>query len=398
MNRFRPSPETPRKNVTQDMLNTERKAAAKSGLAALAAVVLIILAVIAFLLWPGSGPVDKQQQDQPADTKDSQSAFKGLVSEDWPAQLDDLKEQIAHGRQAVGETVETVQAESQKFLQENGLEERAVQLQSYVSEIAGENGVYGLLSRFEGLDSTVAGQQALDASVRELAALLTGAESKDTGDINAMLDSARAQSPALQSTLGNVPQNDLKAAAMLMAMTQVRSALNRGDEAFDKDLGLLMNMVGDDNTALKNALEKLAPHSKSGVLSFQGLQSEFRTIAGEVVAESLSGEDVSFSEKASARMNDLFQVERDGALVTGTQTQGTVHEAARMMENGHLEGAVTFLKTRLNAKELAPLRPWIRKAETVLTSQKVQKQIRQAIDLTAGNGFLGGAQLLDSEE
>ena len=205
---------------------------------------------------------------------------------------------------------------------------------------------------------------------------------------------ARSQSAALSQTLGNVPKDELKAAAMLLAMTQVRSALNRSDEAFDDDLGLLMGMVGDGNKDLSTSLEKLAPHSKSGVLSMDGLQKEFRTVAGDVVAASLRGEEVSFSDQATARLNNILKIEKDGELVSGTKTQVDMEKASKMLALGNIDEAIKFLNKQLNSKELAPLRPWIKKAKISAAAKKAQKTIEQAIDMSMGSGLLGGSQLL----
>jgi hypothetical protein len=198
--------------------------------------------------------------------------------------------------------------------------------------------------------------------------------------------------------MGGVPKNELKAAAMLLALTQVRSALNRNDEAFDSDLALLMNMVGSDNPELSGALTKLAPHSKDGILSASGLQNEFRTIAGDDVVSSLRGEDVSFIEKASARMNDVLKIEKDGDLISGTQTQATVNKADAMINGGNIDDAISFLKKSLRAKELKPLRPWIKKAEALVNSRKAKKVIQQTIDMSMGSDFLGVSQILNDQK
>ena len=181
---------------------------------------------------------------------------------------------------------------------------------------------------------------------------------------------------------------------MLFALTQVRSALNRGDKDFDGDLQLLMNMVDENDVELRTSLEKIAPHSKSGLLSGYGLKEEFQTVAGDAVAASLRGEDVSFSEKMSARMNDILKVEKDGEMVTGSETQKTVDKAEKLIETNQLEQAVKLLRSHLNDKELEPLRPWLRKAEAVLTSRSVKQMIEKAIDMNTGAGYLGGESLL----
>lgn len=392
-----------RKNFTELAVETERRAITKSSAIA-ALMVVIVIGVIVAMLWPDFKEFDARRdqiamlEDDMSEVKASQSTFKGLMPENWSRQLDDLKSQMSQASAVASDAVETVQAVSRDFVKDNGLEERVVQLQSYVSEITGENGVYGLFVHLEVLDESNTGRDTLNDSVLELSDILGSLSGQDDSYINNAIDAARAKSAALQVTLGNVPKDELKAAAMLLALTQVRSALNRSDEAFDDDLGLLIGMVGDDNPGLHASLAKLAPHSKSGVLSANGLQKEFRAIAGDVVAASLRGEDVSFSEKASARLNEILQVEKNGELVSGTETQATINKASKMLALGNIDAALRFLNKQLNSKELAPLRPWINKAKISLAARKAQKAIEKAIDNNLGGGLLGGSQLFSEEK
>ncbi len=389
-------------NYTEIAIDTSvRKGITKNVAVTAAMVVLFIAAVIAMLLPNYEAGARRERLamlENEADMKDGQSAFKGLVSENWSQQLDSLKEQVSQAKQAAGGVVESVQIASQKFVVDNGLEERVVQLQSYVSEIADENGIYGLFSHFEGMDESETGRDYLDDSVLELSDLLGLLKGRDDSYVNEAIDAARSQSAALSQTLGNVPKNELKAAAMLLALTQVRSALNRSDEAFDDDLGLLMGMVGNENGELTTSLKKLAPHSKSGILSMRGLQEEFRTVAGDVVAASLRGDDVSFSEQATARFNEILQIEKNGELVTGTETQVNVDKASKMLALGNIDEAIKFLMKQLNSKELAPLRPWIKQAKIAVAARKARNAIEQAIDLSIGSGLLGGSQLINDDE
>lgn len=366
-------------------------------------VVVGLGAVIAMLLPNNEAGVRRERLamlENDAVTKDSQSGFKGLVPENWSKQLNDLKEQVSQAKQTANVVVENMQVASQQFVKDNGLEERVVQLQSYVSEIADDNGIYGLFTHFEGMDESETGRDYLDDSVLELSDLMGLLKGRDDSYVNEAIDMARSQSAALNQTLGNVPKNELKAAAMLLALTQVRSALNRSDEAFDDDLGLLMGMVGDGsgNDALSTSLERLAPHSKSGVLSIGGLQEEFRTVAGDVVVASLRGEDVSFSEQATARLNTILKIEKNGELVTGTKTQVNVDKAAKMLALGNIDEAIKFLNRQLNSKELAPLRPWIKKAKIASMAKKARNAIEDAIDMNIGSGLLGGSQLLNDKD
>ncbi len=391
------------RNFTEIVVETQKRAVTKSAVISVLVVLFIIAALIVMLL-PDFKEFGKRGNRLSAiekdisEIRDMQSSFKGLVPENWSKQLSDLKRQIEQAKDAAGNAMDSVKEVSKDMMAAEGLEQRVLKLQTYVSEITNDSGMYALLSRFEVMGKGGAGKNILDNSVLELSSLFENMKDKDDSYVNNALDMARSQSKSLQQTLGNVPQSELKAAAMLLALTQVRSALNRSDEAFDSDLALLMNMIGEDNVELRASLEKLSPQAKTGVLSASGLQSEFRTIAGDVVAASLKGEDVSFSQKAAARMNEILRIEKNGELITGTKTQATVQKADKMMQEGNLDAALKYLKSNLNAKELEPLRPWIKKAEAVLTSAKVKRAINQAIELNVGRGYLGGSQLLNSEE
>ncbi|PCI98588.1 MAG: hypothetical protein COB14_07670 [Alphaproteobacteria bacterium] len=388
-------------SYTEIAIEPVRRGISKNVAVTAAMAVLFIAAVIVMLLPNDEAGARREHLamlENDAVIKDSQSGFKGLVPENWSKQLDDLKEQVSQAKQTANAVVENMQAASQQFVKDNGLEERVVQLQSYVSEIADENGVYGLFTHFKGMDESETGRDYLDDSVLELSDLMGLLKGRDDSYVNEAIDMARSQSAALNQTLGNVPKNELRAAAMLLALTQVRSALNRSDEAFDDDLGLLMGMVGDGNDELSTSLEKLAPHSKSGILSIRGLQKEFRTVAGDVVVASLRGEDVSFSEQATARLNTILKIEKDGELVTGTQTQVNVDKASKMLALGNIDAAINFLNRQLNAKELAPLRPWIKKAKIASMARKAKNAIEDAIDMNIGSGLLGGSQLLNDKD
>ncbi len=389
------------RDFTEIAVTTERRAITKSSAIAAAMVVLVVAAVAA-TLWPDYEEFDSRGsrlaslENEVSDIKQKQSSFKGLVPEDWSKQLEDLKAKVNDAQQAASDTVRAVQDVSGDLIEGRNLEQRVVQLQSYVSEVSGGSSVSSLMGRFDSMRSSLNGQQVLAFSSDALGNVFknNGGKKKSDEQINSELDEMRAKNPAFAKTFENVPQTELKAAAMLFALTQVRSALNRGDKDFDGDLQLLMNMVDENDVELRTSLEKIAPHSKSGLLSGYGLKEEFQTVAGDAVAASLRGEDVSFSEKMSARMNDILKVEKDGEMVTGSETQKTVDKAEKLIETNQLEQAVKLLKSHLNDKELEPLRPWLRKAEAVLTSRSVKQMIENAIDMNTGAGYLGGERLL----
>lgn len=399
-------------SYTSLSVESERRVITKSVAIAMTLLALFV-GVLAAVFWPQYKNLEEraarvnsleaeiyEMSNNLQNVKEEQSNFKGLVSENWSEELAGLKRQLKDVGQFANQKVQVatqkVQAASNFVKSETPLDERVTRLQSYVSEVAAESNIFAaLMPRFEGLSQSLNGQEILNDSSSALLGVFQNSEGQDDSYLNGVIDSARSKNAALQQTLGNVPQSELKAAAMLLAMTQMRSALKRPEQSFDSDLQLLMKMVDDDNVELRSSLEKIAPHARSGVLSAGGLTSELQVVAGDVVSASLRGEDVSLSDKVSARFNDILQLEKDGELVTGTQTQADVHKAQQLFEGGQWQEAIDFLNAQLDSNELKPLKPWIERVQGAISARDLQRTLEQAIELNFGDGLLGGAQLLE---
>ena len=129
-------------------------------------------------------------------------------------------------------------------------------------------------------------------------------------------------------------------------------------------------------SASGNALDRLSPYAESGVLTPAGLQSEIKTVTGEIIVASLQGEDVSVREKAVARMNELVALQKDGTLVTGTETQATLVETENLLAAGNLEAAAERLKT-LQGDALSAALPFLDQIEATISARKVKDMIAQ---------------------
>lgn len=379
-------------------VETQNKAVAKS-VGIVLVVLLVGIAIVAALLWPKAEKQDERLaalESALSDVKKQQTTFKGLVPEDWSGQLESLKQQVENAKQNVGAAVGHVQSASHELLGENAgtLEDRLVKLEAYVQEVTESNAVAGVLARVQVMRESMMGRETLANAMRDLSAIMQSDAPRDDAEMNGVLDRARQKSGALSKAFQDVPTQDLKAAAMLLAMAQMRESLNREDTPFGDDLQLLMKMVGDDNPELEASLQRLAPFAEEGVLTPTGLSNEFRGLAGDVVVSSLKGEDVAVSEKAKARMNELFQVEKDGELITGTPTQATLNRAQNHLDNGDIVGAVSVVNT-LDSEELEILKPWLEKAKGAIAAGNVETLIRDTVDMTVGSGYLGGSQFLD---
>lgn len=383
----------------------EKKQTNAKKLAGVFGVLVLILGAGAMMLIPKSHKDDVEDgeySEVAVEEEKPQTDFKGLVPEDWTKQLSQLKQELQGAKDIVSPVISDAKRVAGELVNGNTgeIEQRVEKLQSYVNEITKSTSLSDLYARLDTMRSDIIGQKGLDQSMSDLYALFSGVDTKNASDkdtVNAMLERGRSQSESLGQTFADVPPEDLKAAAMLLALTQMRSTLSRENVPFAQDLDLLLKMTGDDDVELRAALLKLAPHAERGVLTPTGLSEEFRGLAGDVVVSSLKGEDVSLMEKAQARMNDFLAVEKDGELVSGTPTQAAVNKAQKQLDAGRVDQAVSLLQEKLTPSELEPLKPWMRKAEALMSAQNAQSAIQQAIELNLGRGYLGGSQLIKQE-
>lgn len=193
------------------------------------------------------------------------------------------------------------------------------------------------------------------------------ASSKQTGED---LAQAVKKDPVLSKNMGDLTPEELEAAGMLLTLTQLRQALARDHASFDGDLAILRRFMRDDNPELLKAMDRLAPAAKQGVLTPDGLSVEFRKLAGDIVAASLSGEDVAVSARLSAKIHDILKIERNGQPVTGTRTQQAIDRAQQLLDGGDVAGAITELQA-LDGAAAQKAAPFVQSAENTLLSQNV---------------------------
>jgi hypothetical protein len=379
-----------------------------------AVLALVALGALVALFWPrpDTAALDEQKrlealEQNVQEIKEKQSFFGTLIPEDLDQQIATLKQQAESAQQTIGQVAQKAEEISTDVLAQDAgtLEQRARKLQDHLAAIAQTPELQAMQARLESWGLDPAAQAQLNAATEALSTVIAGmggaaaSGAVATGDtLETALEAARTQNQALGETFEGVPQNDLKAAALLLGMTQFRSSLGRDNEAFADDLQVLMGLIGDENPELKTSLEKLAPHAEQGVLTPAGLAGEFRTLAGDAVVASLKGEEVSISERATARMHDVFQVEKDGQLISGTETQGRIDAAEKMLDQGNIAGAIAEVQA-LDGPAAAALAPWLTQAQATIMAQQTKTMIET---LTGGLGgavpMLGGAQRVHNEE
>lgn len=348
--------------------------------------ILFAGAVAAFLLIPTAKEKAERLEAQSEkiteleseieEATEGKSFLGGLVPEGMQEKMDNLQNQAQNIQNTVEQLSEKADAISQGVLSADAgpLSERLKVIEEQIGELTeGESRFASLMDKINSLEQTVAGQKQLSQSMDEI----RGMVENNNEAISENLEDAQGEEDALGQTLEGVSNTDLKAAAMLIAFSQLRNAFYR-QEPFENDLAVLQKLAGEDNEELQGAISRLAPHADDGVLSPPGLSKEFKGLTGDIVFSSLKGEDVSIKEKAQARIHNVFKFEKEGELVTGTPTQQTVSKAQQLLDKGDVQGAIQELQA-LDGEAAETAQPFIEQAQVTLLAQQVQKMLGNSI-------------------
>ncbi len=383
--------------MSGDLLMEEIKRAEKNAIGTSAWVsalfILMTIFVAVLLLWPSKQKIDENgaaisdlTSEVKTVAKDHKSFLKGLIPDDVKAQIDQIKGQAI----VLQETLQTAkeQAESMSSgvmgADAGPLSARIGHLEDQMRTMEAPTDLTAMMSKLETLSRTVEGQSQLMGSFEELQNIVTGMQGQ-MGALDSALESVQTAGDSdLGQTLEGLSGTDLKAAALLLGLSQFRTSLNRS-EPFDDDLALLQNLLGEDHPELQSALIELAPHAQDGVLSPERLSDEFKGLAGDIVVSSLTGENISIQEKAKARLNELLQVEKNGELITGTDTQASVARAQKMLDDGNIEGALAELQT-LEGSAAETAAPFMNEAAMTLMASDVESLLSELVSMRTGIG------------
>jgi hypothetical protein len=404
-----PASLSPRIDTTHEELMAAieqgHKKAVRAALWTAAAFVIVLGAAGAYAVWPTAKKIERHESqiatleskmgaiDEDVQAMNENAAeIKGLVPSEMRDRMAALKaeaDKIASDVKTVAATAADIQ-KGVLAADAGSLSDRLSVLEAKLNNVEGGQAMKDLTARIRNLEVTLAGQEQLGASVAELTKIVDSID----GQVNLLDDkiALAQQTPgsALGETLQGVDNNDMKAAALLIAFSQLRDSLNR-NEPFTNDLALLQKLVGEDDPELQAALTKLAPQAeKGGVLTSEGLSEEFKGLAGDIVFSSLKGEEVSVTDKAKVRLTQVLNVKKDGELLGGTPTQKTVAKAQEQLDNGDVQGAIATLNT-LNGDAKTQAQPFIEQAQATLLADQVQNMLRQMIVANVGTNFATAA-------
>lgn len=381
--------------------------------------IAVVAGVFGFLLLPSAQQVQQHEQqigaiegnvkglskdmsdigEEVRDLNMRSDFLKGVIPGDVQEKYNQLQKQAGNLQNSFTQ----LKTQSEELKQEvlgadaGTISDRLQYVESQLQNIEGTESFTAVINRIQAVESSlgkaVGGEERLASMVSEL----TSAVNKSDGRMD-MLEEELAfvqhQDSALGQTLTGVNNDDLRAAAMLVAFAQLRNTLGREDN-FEQDLALLQKMTANDDPELQTALAKLAPHASEGVLTPEGLSTEFKGLAGDIVVASLQGEDVSFKEKAQARFSKLFKVEKDGELLNGTGTQSQIARAQNHLDQGNVAAAIAELES-LEGPAAQEAAPFLERARATDLAKNVEALVGKSIlsqisSIGIGGGLGAGA-------
>ena len=353
----------------------------------------VIVVALAAIFWPVREDVQENSErlaeveaelDVLKEEQDTfMNALGGYIPEDMKAQLEDFQKRTGELGEQVGELAQQTQEIATTVIGEENaaeIEKRLQELENQFSGLMSSSQIQSILSRFSEMNDTEEGQSKLDRATGQLYGIVDGLNGR-MDLLDQALISARENSTALGETFDGVADEDLKAGALLLGLSQFRSALNRGETPFEEDLELIYSMIGEENTELRQSLDRLAPQAANGVLTPTGLASEFRGLAGDIAVNSLKGEDASVTDQAKARLSKVLQIKKDGEPLLTDETQVKVDQVQGQLDSGDLRGAMSTLST-FEGGAAESVGPFVEQLRSTIAAQEVKQAINSMLRST----------------
>ena len=242
-------------------------------------------------------------------------------------------------------------------------------------QLASNPGLQGVVENLQGMTATQ-GATSLQSAVEELRSVVAGLQGRMDG-FDVALNQARAQNESLASALNGVTGRDVSAAAMLLALTQLRYAVDR-QAPFEQDLALLRQVAVATDPELAASVDRMAPYAETGVLSAHGLKNELAALSNDIITAKLAGEDISFKDRVLSRLQGLFTLKKDGVPVSGSEERALIAQANVQLNNNDVAGAIATLQ-QLQGPAAQAASPWQSQAAATLAVQSIDRQIVNAL-------------------
>ena len=253
--------------------------------------------------------------------------------------LNQLAKAVAEAGEARGSGDEALNA----LVDEIGL--RLDSLETALAERQAASAVDSLKAEVEGrlaqAETALADLQALTGLATETKSLASETQglAARLGDAEtqlATLTELNTRVQELEDTAAEAPGGEVGAAALTLALAQLRDAL-RSTGPFEQELGVVSRLAADEPQLLE-ALAPLSDKANSGVPTLEQLQSSFSTVARQAAAAASSGEDEGWSGGVMRRLSNVLTVRPVGET-EGEDAGAVIARAEVKLNGGDLAGA-----------------------------------------------------------
>ncbi len=377
-------------------LRAVKRTARTTSLVTTSVLALLILGVGTFLL--GSGPSTGRMDALEGRVKvveqrssDASVFDTGLLRKS----VGDLQQQVGDITNVLGASGDTLSALARTVSAGGGatLTQRLGMIEQQLSGGAGgavATPLSSMVDRMGTLTQTPQGKAEWQSAIAELRTLVTGLQGR-TDTLESALNETKGENTALGRTLSDISGRDLGAAAMLLALTQLRESADR-QAPFTGDLELLRQVAQSADPALADSVEKLAPYAESGILSPAALKRELLASANDIVSAKIKGEDVSFKDKIWGRLQSLFSVKKDGMPVAGGDEQALIAKASAQLDASDVAGAMMTLQ-QLQGPSAAAVQPWQSRASATAIAQQLDGQLVNSLMTKIKSGLSGSGPI-----
>jgi uroporphyrinogen-III synthase len=206
-------------------------------------------------------------------------------------------------------------------------------------------------------------KSAIDpAQLSALGDQLTSLKS-DQAKLGGDLDAIRARLDALEAAAKKASAADLRPAAFLLALGQLRTAL-ASSGAYGQALDGLALLAAQDESA-KPDIAALREHAAAGVPTLSALQASYDTASLAAARAAIQPEGGGLLRRIWARLRQLVVIRRTDADPEGDGADAVLARAGARLQAGDLKGAVAALGG-LQGKPAEAMAPWLEQAHARL--------------------------------
>ncbi len=332
--------------------------------------VIYMLATVAFIVMMGPeyhAAIKKAKQVEALEKK----------LESMGMQLSDLKEKQApiHIAGTINQKIEALDRKTAQIARQfeaagklggMAVQGRIAKLENTVSSLS------SLLSKIDGTDGT-----SDIKSIQELQNVIMNLKG-DITKLNEKVANVKEENGEVVEVLKDVSSQDLGAAAMLLALGELREGI-KSEKPFAEDLKLISDLIGN-NPEMQTKLKQLAPYAEKGVLSPARLQGAFGNMAVDIIKAGLSGNTDAVNSQLKKHIGNLVTITKDGkpVLSESSMVYNVVNKAEAQIKQGDIAGAVSTLKT-LEGPAAIEAQKWIKMAKGTLVANQANSSLAKDI-------------------